>query len=150
MHRHPLKSASPKLSNPPKRPKFKRGKPSARPNDPHLEADDAVHDAVGSLNGFKLGEADIGDVPPDNLTETATIDPANLDRSPGVELSDVAFGLIRDVLIAHLGSPGAADAWLNSTTTGYPTTAADAIAAGHGLLVLEDLKRQRGPAPTYA
>jgi hypothetical protein len=57
---------------------------------------------------------------------------------------------IRALLIQHLGSENAADVWLNSTRTGYPTTALDVIRAGKADLVLDDLEHQWGPSPSYA
>jgi hypothetical protein len=56
---------------------------------------------------------------------------------------------IRALLIQHLGSENAADVWLNSTNTGYPTTALDVIRAGKGDLVLDDLENRWGPGPSY-
>lgn len=56
---------------------------------------------------------------------------------------------IRALLIEHLGSANAADVWLNSAKTGYPTTALDAIRAGHGEAVLDDLENRWGPGPHY-
>ena len=57
---------------------------------------------------------------------------------------------IEALLIEHLGSKKAADAWLDSPDTGYPTTARDAIDAGHAEYVLQDLLSQWGPSPSYA
>ena len=57
---------------------------------------------------------------------------------------------IREALIYHLGTPVAAAAWLNSPDTGYPTTAMDAIRAGHADVVMADLEQQWGPSPCYA
>lgn len=57
---------------------------------------------------------------------------------------------VRQMLIQHLGSDRAADAWLNDPNTGYPTTAMDAIRQGKEDLVLEDLESQWGPSPPYA
>ncbi|WP_165074932.1 hypothetical protein [Paludisphaera rhizosphaerae] len=54
------------------------------------------------------------------------------------------------ILIEHLGSQEAADAWLDSPDTGYPTTARDAILASRGEFVLQDLESQWGPNPNYA
>lgn len=53
-------------------------------------------------------------------------------------------------LIRHLGSQEAADAWLDSPDTGYPTTARDAMRDGHADYVLRDLQAQWGPNPPYA
>lgn len=57
---------------------------------------------------------------------------------------------IRSALAAHMGSVNAADAWLDSRDTGYPTTARDAIREGRGLDVLGDLEGQWGPGPHYS
>lgn len=57
---------------------------------------------------------------------------------------------IRAILVEHLGSENAADAWLDSEHTGYPTSARDAIENGHAELVLADLESQWGPSPSYA
>ena len=50
---------------------------------------------------------------------------------------------IRSNLAGQLGSLAGADAWLTSPHTGYPTTALDAINAGHAAFVLEDIERSR-------
>ena len=57
---------------------------------------------------------------------------------------------IQALLIEHLGSEAAANAWLDSRSTGYPTTARDAVEAGHAEFVLADLESQWGPCPSYA
>jgi hypothetical protein len=61
-----------------------------------------------------------------------------------------AFELIWSILVDHLGSALAAQAWLNSTNTGYSGSAMDAIREGDADLVLEDLCQQWGPSPSYA
>jgi hypothetical protein len=78
------------------------------------------------------------------------------DRTPGrvqtsrPATSDDAYARIRALLLDHLGSPKAVDAWLDSPDTGYPTTARDAVNAGHAEFVLKDLESQWGPNPSYA
>ncbi len=68
-----------------------------------------------------------------------------------VEVSPPAgLETIRAALTRHLGTPEAADAWLDSEDTGYPTTAMDAIQAGKADLVMADLEQQWGPSPSYA
>ena len=57
---------------------------------------------------------------------------------------------IRTLLVEHLGSEAAADAWLRSTDTGYPGSALDAVRSGKAHLVLQDLEDQWGPSPSYA
>ncbi len=64
--------------------------------------------------------------------------------------SDDSHARIRALLLLHLGSMKAVDAWLDSPDTGYPTTARDAINAGHAEFVLRDLESQWGPNPSYA
>jgi hypothetical protein len=61
-----------------------------------------------------------------------------------------AYGRIRRMLVAHLGSESAADAWLTSTKTGYPGSALDAIHSGKADQVGQDLEAQGGPNPSYA
>jgi hypothetical protein len=99
-----------------------------------------LHDP-SSLVGFKfdlsaLGQSFIGQA------GSEVAGPADLD-SPAVVR-------IRSLLAEELGSDEAAEAWLNSRDTGYPTTAMAAILAGRADLVLQDLENQLGPSPSYA
>ena len=49
------------------------------------------------------------------------------------------------------GAPrGGGLASVGSQSTGYPTTARDAVEAGHAEFVLADLESQWGPCPSYA
>jgi len=70
--------------------------------------------------------------------------------NPAPTVSGDVYGRIRGLLVNHLGSDEAADAWLNSRETGYPDTALAAIKSGAGELVLGDLESQWGPSPAYA
>ena len=61
----------------------------------------------------------------------------------------LVIGAIREALCHHLGSIAAADAWLNSPETGYPTTAMEAIREGKAELVMDDLEQQWGTSPSH-
>jgi hypothetical protein len=96
----------------------------------------------------------------EGLAIVATIDPEWLIRmadmedgccvsAGGLACTIKALDRIRSLLAEHLGSEAAADVWLNSTDTGYPTTAMDAIRDGKADLILDDLENQYGPGPSY-
>ena len=112
-----------------------------------------------ATRGERIGEAGAGprDIDTFFIPFPTLILPGSPVKPPGVaphpvlpDLPEIDRDRIRRSLIAYLGSPEAADAWLSSTETGYPTTADDAIAQGHARLVFEDLMGQWGPSPHYA
>lgn len=60
------------------------------------------------------------------------------------------FNKIFSLLSKHLGSADGAKMWLNSTGTGYETTAMDVIKRGNAKIVLAHLESQWSKGPNYA
>ena len=67
-----------------------------------------------------------------------------------ISQTDEILATIKSILIHHLGSAEAADAWLGSRDAGYPTTPLATINSGRGELVLADVSARFGPSPHYA
>lgn len=84
---------------------------------------------------------------PDDIPDESQIDEVANKLNPE---DRAAFAEARRLLAEHLGSHAAARLWFVTRGTGFETTALDAVRKGQAKVVLETLKSQWGPSPSYA